>query len=479
MGRSLTVAAGTAAASTLVSGGINKILGANDEIRVAVIGCRGKGAQHIRVFRDIPNVKVAAICDPDEHVLAREKNKFTDDGETVDTYKDMRYVMDRRDIQAVVIAAPNHWHALAGIWACQAEKDAYVEKPISHNIWEGRQLVKAARRYNRILQTGTQNRSDVGMRAFLDYAKEEKLGQAEWAHGLWFKKRDSIGNVKGPQPIPEHIDYNLWTGPALLKPLRRENLHYDWHWFWETGNGDMANLGVHQIDDCRFLTHTQGLPKHVISFGERWGYVDDGQTPNTQLALYKYDDIDIFIQIRNLPMKAGTNAMDHVRGVRAGNIVKFKDGYFAGGRGGGWFYDLHWNKVKQFPGDGGAGHQANFIDAVRKRDHSILHAEIEQGHVSSALCHAANISYVLGQHNDSLEPAAQAVEDVPQVAGIVDQWKEHLAANTVDLHRSPIRVGPWLQMNTKDEKFVGDWHCEANMFVSETYRKPFVVPKNV
>lgn len=208
-----------------------RIAGANNDIRVAVVGHRIKGADHIDVFRNLPGVRVAALCEVDDELLARESQKFKDRNETVKTYRDVRRLLDDKEIDAVVIATPNHWHALMGIWACQAGKDVYVEKPVSHNIWEGRKLVEAARKYQRIVQSGMQNRSDVGFAEAAAYLQAGNLGKVLWAHSVWYGERQSIGRVDHPQPIPANIDYNLWTGPAPLAPLMRKRLHYDWHWF--------------------------------------------------------------------------------------------------------------------------------------------------------------------------------------------------------------------------------------------------------
>ncbi len=473
-----TAAASAGVAATMGCAPGGKIKGANDTIRVASIGIRGTGAQHVDVFHQLPGVRVVTLCDVDREVLDREAKKFADRNETVKTCTDAREIMDDKNIDVVVIATPNHWHSLLAIWAIQAGKDVYVEKPVSHNVWEGRQLVKAARKYNKIVQAGTQNRSDVGIRGLMDYIGEGHLGKIKWAHGLWYKLRPSIGHVNGPQKIPEHIDYNLWTGPAALCPLRRKELHYDWHWFWNTGNGDMGNLGVHQIDDCRFITGVKGLPRRVMMLGERYAIHDDAETPNTQLAIFDYKEMPIFIQVRNLPMKTGTRALDHYRGVRMGNIVKFENGYFAGGRGGGWVYDNDWKKVKQFPGDGGGEHQANFIQAVRKRDPELLHADVEEGHISSALCHIANISYRIGQKLP-VEDIKTAVNDFPQAVETLTKLEKHVVENGVDLKNVPFTAGTWLHVDAETERFKGDMAFEANMFYDRNYREPFVVPVQV
>ena len=469
-------AAGATAVSSLVCS--RRGPGANDTIRVAVIGFNSKGAQHIEVFHNLEGVQVVALCDVDKDILAREAQKFSDRQEKVDTYTDARYVLDDKNIDVVAIATPNHWHSLLAIWACQAGKDIYVEKPISHNIFEGRKLIEATRKYHRIVQSGTQNRSDVGLLAAEKYIREGNLGAVEWAHGLWYKFRPSIGKVNGPQEIPPQIDYDLWTGPARLEPLMRINLHYDWHWKWDTGNGDMGNLGVHQIDDCRWLAGHKTWPKRVLSVGGRFGYVDDGETPNTNLAIFDYESAPIFIEIRTLPAKTGVRSMDHLHGVRAGNIIKCEQGYFAGGRGGGWVYDLDWKKIKQFPGDGGGDHQANFIAAVRSRQESDLRANVSEGHLSSGLCHIANISYRLGSRKN-VEEVAGSVEKYEEAMETVKRLQSHLAANEVDLQAKPLVLGPWLEFDAENEKFTGDMNYEANMFLSRNYRAPFVVSEKV
>jgi predicted dehydrogenase len=339
--------------------------------------------------------------------------------------------------------------------------------------------VEAARKYGRIVQGGTQNRSDIGLREAVEYIQQGNLGRILWAHGLWFKARPSIGRVDGPQKVPEHIDYNLWTGPAPLKPLMRERLHYDWHWFWDTGNGDMANLGVHQIDDCVWAIGQSGLPRRAISIGGRFGYVDDAQTPNTQMAIFDYEPAPIIIEVRGLPRAKGVRGMDSYRGVRSGNIIQCENGYFGGGRGGGWAYDNDGKKIRQFKGDGGGGHQANFVQAMRSRKVSDLHADVLEGHYSAALCHIANISHRLG-HKSSPEQIKQAVGDNQEALETFERFEKHLAANEVDIEKTPLVLGPWLKIDSGTEKFVGDSPVgRANELLRRNYREPFVVPDKV
>ena len=263
-------------------------------------------------------------------------------------YTDYRKVLDDKEVDAVVIATPNHWHSLMAIWACQAGKDVFVEKPISHNVWEGRKLVEAARKYNRIVQAGIQSRSDEAFPEVIDYLKQGNLGKIIAAYGLCYKPRESIGKVGGPHPIPKSVDYNLWSGPAPLVPLKRSRFHYDWHWQWAYGNGDIGNQGAHQMDQARRLLGQNGLPRRVMSIGGRFGYDDDGETANSQIAIFDYDPVPLIFEVQGLPRKRGDAAMGNFKGVRIGVIVKCEDGYFAGGGGGGWVYDNNDKKIRQF-----------------------------------------------------------------------------------------------------------------------------------
>ena len=460
----------------------NKVLGANDLINVAVVGVRSKGAHHIKLFSKIPGVRVAALCDVDTSMLDREEQKFKDRGEKVKRYTDVRKLLEDRDIDAIVIATPNHWHSLIAIWGCQAGKDVYVEKPVSHNVWEGRKVVEAARKYKRIVQAGTQSRSDEALQQVFAYLREGHLGEIKLARGLCYKRRKSIGLVNGPQPIPETVDYNLWTGPAPLRPLMRQRLHYDWHWQWATGNGDIGNQGVHEMDMCRWALGQNKLPRRVLSIGGRFGYIDDGETANTQIAFFDYEPAPLIFEVRGLPRKAEENAMGHYRGVRVGIVIHCEDGYFAGGAGGGWIYDKKGKKIKQFTSTGGGGHQANFIEAVRARKREILNADIEEGHKSSALCHLANISYQLGQHSSPAE-IATAIDFMPWLESTFSRFQAHLAMNNVNLRENKAALGPMLAFDPEKERFVKgsdyDMAYWANLMARGEYRQPFVVPEKV
>jgi len=456
-----------------------QIIGANNDVRMGIIGIRSKGQQHIEMFREIPGVRVVALCDADLEILNRETEKFKSRNEPVSAYQDLRKLLDDKEVDAIAIATPNHWHSLAAIWACQAGKDVYVEKPVSHTVAEGRKLVEAARKYNRIVQAGTQNRSDTGFREALEFIREGHIGKYLYAHGVWFKERNPIGHVDKPQPIPATVDYNLWTGPAKMQPLMRKRLHYDWHWFWEYGDGEMANIGIHQIDDCRFALNLQGYPRRIWSLGGRFVFDDDGETPNTHMTILDYGETPVIVEVRNLYRAKGQRAMDHLRGTRDGNVLQCEGGYFVGGRGGGSVYDNDKKRIKQFPGDGGGLHQTNFIEAVRSRKREVLRADIEQGHITSALCHLANISHRIGKEAD--------LDEIRSVAGVGAEGREtvesiidHLVKNEVDLQRQRLTLGPWLSWDAEKEMCVGDFAGKANKYLKrKKYRKPFVLPKNI
>ena len=468
----------TALSGAALLGG-RRVLGANDDIRVAIIGLGGKGKGHIRKFSGLPGVRVVAICDVDPQRLAQRAELAPQAAR----YTDARKVLDRKDIDAVVIATPDHWHALLAVWACQSGRDVYVEKPVSHNILEGRKIALAGKKYGRVIQSGTQYRSDPGLAQAAEYIRQGNIGKMKWGHVVWYELRGSIGKV--PPHTPQNLDYDLYCGPAEVEPLRREKLHYDWHWIWSTGTGDLGNSGVHAYDLCRWLAGYQDLPPRAVCLGGRFGVHDAGETPNTQLTLLDYPAAPILIENRNLPKQKGIRALDHYRQVKEGVILQCEGGHFAGLRGGGSIYDAQGKRIKQFVGDGGGQHAANFIEAMRKRDNSILNAPIREGHVSSACCHLGNFSYQLG------EPARAAklkevMASCPQAVTVVDKLREHLRANDVDPDKEPMICGPWLTVDPRKETIVkvddsdsGPMVKRAKRLARGRYRKPFTMPKEV
>lgn len=452
-----------------------QIPSASEEIRVGVVGFKGRGGNHISGLSRLENVRIAGLCDVDERVLGGEAQKWKDKGQEVEAYKDVRELLDSKNIDVISIATPNHWHSLAAIWAVQAGKDVYVEKPVSHNVWEGRQLVKAARKYNKIVQTGTQSRSSHSLKECFAWLKEGNLGKIKVARGLCYKPRPSIGKVDGPQPIPEGVDYDLWCGPAPLAPLMRKNLHYDWHWDWDTGNGDLGNQGIHQMDIARWALGIDELSPRVFSFGGRLGYVDDGETPNTQVVYHDYPEAPLIFEVRGLPRKKGDKQMPDYQGARIGVVLHCEDGHVViPNYTSATAFDKDGNEIKKWSGSD--DHYANFIKAVRSRKHTDLNADILEGHLSSALCHTGNVSYLSGQQfspgeiREKLKGESEATEAFGRMV-------EHLEANEVNLNNTKITMGSFLKMNPKTERFTNN--DEANKLLTRDYRKPYVVPENV
>ena len=456
----------------------SKILGANNDIRIAIVGLRKKGKEHIDIFGQVPGVRIVALCDVDTKFLETEAAKFKARNQNVARYVDYRKLLDDKNIDAVIIVTPDHWHALMTVWACQAGKDVYVEKPLSHNIWEGRKMVEAARKYERIVQTGSQDRSDVGLIPLIEYIQQGNLGKIKLVRAISYNLRESIGRVNEPQPIPASVDYNLFQGPAPLVPLMRKNLHYDWHWFWDTGTGEVGNLGAHNIDESRWVIGQQDIAPRAVSIAGRVGMDDDGQTPNTQITFFDYKPVPLIYEVRGLRRRKNLRAEGHYMGTNFGMIVYCEGGHFAGGRGGGWVYDKNGKKIKQFPGDGGRSHQANFIQAVRSRKVSDLRADVLEGRVSATLCHMANISYRLGR-KESVENIRQIVATNDIMAEAFERCLNHLKANEVNIQNEPLTIGPLLTFDQKREEFTGEFGNLANMYIRRNYREPFIVPDQV
>ena len=474
-----------------VAAPLAKPLGANDDVRVAMVGLGqvgppgvgGRGLQLIDRLRKVPGVRISALCDVDEQILDREMQRFATWRQRVKPYTDMRDVFEDPDVDAVFIATPNHWHALATVWACQAGKDVYVEKPASHSIWEGRQMVAAARKHQRIVQVGTQARSsDVSAQA-VEFIQTGQLGKILYARAIIYRRRQGIGKVAGPQSVPASVDFNLWLGPAPQTELMRREFHYDWHWDWSTGNGEIGNNGVHYLDRCRWILGQNGLPRRAMSIGGRFAFDDDGQTANTQIALLDYEPAPIICEVRNLPEKTGSKAMDKFGSITTGLIIQCEGGAYVGTSRESTVFDDKGRKTTSFTdrrqGDQQrSAHQANFVEAIRSRKPGDLNAEISEGHLSAALCHMANVSYRLGTPS---EPSAmiEATRGNPQWSDAFERCRHHLEANGVDLQRTPAMLGPWVTMDSNSEKFVGQFADRANALSRRNYRDPFVVPQIV
>jgi len=454
-----------------------RVAGANDTIRVAVVGFHGRGKNHIEGFSKLKGVRVSSLCDVDSTVLARGVEEQSKGGESVEGYTDIRRLLEQKNVDVISIATPNHWHSLAAIWSLQAGMDVYVEKPVSHNVWEGRQLVNAARKYKKIVQTGTQSRSSrAGIYEAVKWVQAGNLGRILVARGQCYKPRPSIGRVTEAPPIPKEIDFDLWVGPAQLEGITRAKFHYDWHWFWNTGCGDLGNQGIHQMDIARWFLGEMTLSPQVWSVGGRLGYLDDGETPNTQVIYHHYAKAPLIFEVRGLPNKTGAKEMDKYPKENGGSVCVNIE--CEGGRvlvpdyGSAVAYDKEGKEIKRWKGS--EDHFENCIKAVRSRKISDLNADILEGHLSSALCHTGNISYRLGKQASpgEIKEKIKADKDAMNTFG---RMVEHLAANGVDLLKTKATLGVPLRMNVDTERFVSN--SAADKLLTRDYRKPYVVPE--
>jgi predicted dehydrogenase len=472
--------------------GRSPVIGANGTVRLAVIGLGattaiggvgGRGHQLIPRLREIPGTRIVALCDVDQSFLDREAKPFKDRGEEVATHTDLRRVFDDKSIDAVVIALPNHWHALATVWACQAGKDVYVEKPFSYNLWEGRQMVAAARKYGRMVQVGTQNRSSALLSRAFDDLRGGALGPIRYAHAIVYRPREGIGTISAPTPVPATVDYDLWCGPAPKGPLMRKQLHYEWHWFWATGNGEIGNNGVHIMDLCRWALGQNQPPPRAMSIAGRFALRDCGETPNTHIALLDYQPAPILCEVRNVRADQAVGGIGKFRNQTRGLVIDCEGGYFAGDATGAAHFDKEGKKIKDLPDDGGSKtlettHLAHFISAVRSRKTGDLAAEALQGHLSAACCHLPNISHRLGKQT-APEAIRETVRGNRELADAFERCREYLRENGVDLDAERATLGPWVTLDPKEEQFVQAFADQANELARRVYREPFTVPKIV
>lgn len=453
------------------------IKGSNDDIRIALVGMGTRSKVTLREFSKIKGVRVVALCDPDTAQIEKLAANFNPPY-TYEKYTDVRKVIDNPNIDAIAIQTSNQWHALISIWACQAGKDVYVEKPVSQTIWEGRQIVKAKEKYGRIVQSGCQNRSDTGLQPMFKWLHAGNIGKIKSVRGLCYRNRTSIGKTTAPITPPSTCDYNLWLGPAADQPLYRPQFHYDWHWDFNTGNGGIGNQGPHETDLIRWALSDNGMPNSVMSFGGRFGWNDAGNTPNMMVTAYDFNGIPAIFEVRQLRLKPDMNAVSNYKGIRVGIIVECEDGSFRGGRGGGWVFDNDGKKVKQFKGDGGGTHMQNFIDAVRSRKESDLRCPIETGHYGAALAHMGNLSYQTGEHVTPGQLKA-TIEKNLDLLDAYERYSAHLSDWNIDLKANPWTLGPTLNYDNQTERFIGPSSKAANALLHRIDRAPFIVPKNV
>jgi predicted dehydrogenase len=448
------------------------IPGANEDIRMAVVGFNNRGKEHMDAWTTAPGVRLTALCDADKKVLDAGVSRLDSKGVKVEAYQDIRKLLQSKNVDAISIATPNHWHALASIWGMQAGKDVYVEKPVSYDIWEGEKMIEAARRYKKIVQAGTQARSSYGIKEAVQWVRKGNLGKIRLARGLCYKPRPSIGITEGPQPVPPTVDYDLWSGPAPLSPPRRRHFHYDWHWFWDYGAGDLGNQGIHQMDVARWFLGEKTLSPRVLAIGGRLGYEDDGQTPNTLIAFHDYLAAPLIFEVRGLPEKTGSEDMDEYKGAQVGVVIECEGGHVLVSdedEGEAIAFDKNGKEIKSFKG--AESHFENFIKAVRSRNENDLNAPIREGHLSTALCHSANISWRLGSHA-SPDAIREQIQADPDALPTFNRMAEHLAANKVNLDKTPVTLGMVLKMNQSNEQFIEA--KKANYMLARRPRAPFV-----
>ncbi len=461
-----------------------KALSANEQLGVMVMGCGGRGiGSHVQQFLGDPRTKILCIADPDithlEKAAAIIKKKQGFEPKQV---RDMREGLTVSGIDIVSCASTNHWHALCGVWAMIAGKDVYIEKPICHNIHEGKALIAAAKKYGRMCQVGSQCRSNPAIQDGIKFVHSGGIGDVKLVRGLCYKRRKAIGPL-GKYPIPKEVDNNLWSGPApVIDPCTRKEYHYDWHWQRLYGNGDSGNQGPHQTDIARTALGVNEFPSSVITYGGRLGYdiemknpnyVDAGDTANTEIAIYNYDDGKTLVfETRGLETEA-------LNGAKIGVVAYGTEGYWVQIEYGHTAaYDLNGKLIKEFKGGSDNLHFNNFITACLKRDYSMLNADARCGYLSAGLAHLANISYYLGEQNKvSVDEALKIIKDVPGHDNNEDTFKRtvaHLEANQVDLKKTPLSVGPMLKFDPKKEHFIDN--ADAMKQETREYRGEFVVP---
>ncbi len=382
------------------------VLGANSRVRLGLIGSGMRGTELTRTFMRLENVDIAAVSDPDTDQMDTLFKKIEKAGQTLgaDKIQDYRKLLERQDIDAVVIASPNHWHALHAIQALEAGKHVYLEKPVTYSLWEGQQLEAAEKKYPKLIFAGGhQNRSDPGPQRGIEYVQKGKLGKIKRVRSLCFRNRNSIGKQDQPLKPPQTMDYNLWLGPAEDQPIYRPNIHYDWHWDFNTGCGDIGNQAPHEIDMACWVLGDPALPKSIQCFGERFAWNDAGNTPNIQIALYEAGGVECIVEVNDLKLSPDRNVASSRLGVGVGIIVECEKGILKGGRGGMQVVELDGKTdIEKFPGDGGKSHQSDFIQAIIEGKRNLINCRITDAQKSASIAHLANISFRTGEKADRL-----------------------------------------------------------------------------
>ena len=455
---------------------ITNAFAASETVRVAVVGLRWKGSDLVDLFSKLPNVRVVALCDVDSNVLAKVAKKRESQIGRVDLVEDYRKLLERKDVDAFVIATPNHWHALQTVWACQAGKDVYVEKPHAHTIEEGRKMIEAARKYNRIVQVGLQTSSSRALPEAVEWIRAGHIGKIKAIHSVWFRPRFSIGKTAHALKIPSSINYDLWLGPANDEPIYRNRLHYDWHWDWNTGNGEITNLGCHVVDIVRRFLGDPQPPKHITTFGNRFLWDDAGETPNMQVAAFDFEEAPVILEIDDFSVRPGDRRVPAFHQTRAGAVVICEGGEFRG-HNGGKVYDNDGKVIKKF--SGGNPHQKNFIDAVISRKKEDLNCEIERGHASCSLSLLAGVCWRAGL-KQSTQTIKNKIEHNPWLFDAFRRHQQHATNWGVNFEKEPWIFSDGLNYDCVKERFTGEGAESANQLMRrQFYREPFSLPQIV
>lgn len=447
---------------------------ANDEIRIGFISCGGRAGEHMKALSDVNGVAVTALCDPDGARVYNASRSFP----KAKTFADLRELLDLKDVDAVFVVTTNHWHCLAAIWAMQAGKDVYVEKPLSHSQWEGEQTVKAARKYNRICQVGTQQRSDPMQAEIKKFLHQDKaLGKIVSCRVNRVGVREPIGKRSEPLQIEKDLNYDLWLGPAQDKPIFRDKLQYDWHWDFNTGSGEMGNWGVHVLDDARNVVFQDSvkLPSRIMAAGGRIAWNDAGETPNVHWVYFDTGEVPTVIGLTNLTVGKGKKGSPKNPGPGSGYIAYCEGGRLEGQRGSAKAFDSNGKEIREFKGNSGNKlHQQNFLDCVRSRDPKALNAHVEVGNYSTGWCNLANVAFRAG--NKYSPDAAEALaKELPLWGSLHEEMKVHVAAHEVPL--TDLSLSPILKFDVQTGKFTGEGAEKANSFLKREYRAPYVVPE--
>ncbi len=456
--------------------------GANERVRIGAIGLGVRGNEHIAAFRKMDDVDVVAISDPDSARVDASVKKH--ELSTVKRFADCREVIDDTNVDAVVITTCDHWHCLAAIWAMQAGKDVYVEKPLAHNVYEGIQACNAARKYKRICQVGMQQRSDkmqVEIKKFLH--DEKSLGAIQMARVNHYMPRNPIGLRQEPLEFPATVDKNLWLGPAEDMPMYRNTLQYDWHWSFNTGTGEMGNWGVHVLDDCRnnVLLDAMEFPKRILGGGVRAGEKDGGETPNIHFVYFDSGTIPVVLALSTLAMKDSKSAGPHP-GPGSGYIAYCEGGRLEGQRGSAKAFDAEGKLIKQWKGDSGQwDHQRDFIEAVKSQDNSNLKGEIAVGKATSEWCNLANIAFRCGKPitEERAATIARAATGAEKIWGeALESAQTTLQSHGVSMLDSEVVCSDMLTFDSETRQFVGVDSDKANSYLKRTYRNSeFTVPE--